>query len=165
MAIVHEINRTTMKKIIVLSVLFFSAINLFGQCKSVERFRKKFPESSNLFFYSSTLSMLNNQDNPELNDLLKDINKIVVLNYAKDKRQFTSGDLDELKENLKKEGYVDLMTIKNDKNDIRLTGRQKKGKMLGYVAFANTDQGLVIIDIDGTFDISKFMMLKNKLDI
>ncbi len=154
-----------MKKIIVLSVMVVATINLFGQCKSVEKFRKKFPESSNLFFYSSTLSMLNNQDNPELKDLLKNIEKIVVLNYANEKEQFTSNDLNELKENLKKEGYVDLMTIKNDKNDIHLTGLQKKGKMIGYVAFANTGEGLVIIDIKGSFDISKFMMLKNKLDI
>ena len=154
-----------MKKIIVLFVMVAVTINLFGQCKSVEKFRKKFPESSNLFFYSSTLSMLNNQDNPELNNLLKGIEKIVVLNYEKEKEQFTPADLTELKENLKKEGYVDLMTIKNDKNDIRLTGRQKKGKTVGYVAFASTDQGTVIIDIKGSFDISKFMDLKDKLDI
>ncbi len=154
-----------MKKIVVLSVMILSAFQIFGQCKSVEKFRKEFPETNNLFFYSSTLSAINNQDNPELRDLLKDIEKIVVLNYSNEKRNYSTSDLDVLKQNLKKEGYVDLMTVKNDNSDISLTGRQKKGKTIGYVALVNSDEGLVIIDIKGSFDISKFMTLKNKLDI
>ncbi|MBP1670313.1 MAG: hypothetical protein H6Q21_2679, partial [Bacteroidetes bacterium] len=82
---------------IVFPLLFFYSLNLAGQSKSIDQFRKEFKEDNNVFIYSSTLQMLNSENNPEFADLTKDIEEIRVLNYTKAGRKFTTDRITALK--------------------------------------------------------------------
>jgi len=146
-------------------LLFFYAMSLYGQSKSITQFRETYKENTNLFFYSSTLKMLNTDNNPELADLLDDIEEIRVLNYEKSKQSFTRDDVKKLTQDLLQEDYVDLMQMNEQGNRIMLYSRQKRGKTVGFVAVADNKESLVLIDLIGSIDVKKFLELKQKLDV
>lgn len=148
-----------------LYLLVAAQIIVFSQCKSMEKFRNDFPEDQNVFFYSSTLNMLDTDNSPEFKDLIKDIDKIMVLIYEKEKQKFSKDDIIKLRNDLKKEEYVDLMVINQNGNNINLYKRDKRGKTIGFAALIDNKDGLVLIDVKGSIDFNKFMDLKNKIDL
>ena len=87
-----------------ISLLFLMIlpVSVFGQSKSITNFRSDFKENSNMFFYSSTLKMLNTENNPEFADILKDIEEIRVLNYTKSAQKFDRDDISGLKSALQR---------------------------------------------------------------
>jgi hypothetical protein len=149
-----------------LYILIFLALGMyaFGQSKSITRFRSAYPESSNLFFYSSTLKMLNTEENPDLAGLLKDIEEIRVLTWDKSKPMPGKDNVTALKSALRTEEYNTLMAMNDKGSTIDLFGREKKGKMTGFVAIVNNAESLVVIDLKGGIDVARFMQLKQKLD-
>ena len=149
---------------IVFPLLFFYSLTLAGQSKSIDRFRKEFKEDNNVFIYSSTLQMLNSENNPGFADLIKDIEEIRVLNYTRANQKFTADRITTLKTSLKKEEYTELMIINEKDNKINLYSREKRGKTVGFVALVENPETFVVIDVNGNLDIHKFMQLKNKLD-
>jgi hypothetical protein len=152
-----------MRNLLFLFILFMPAMT-FGQSKSVTRFRADFKESSNMFFYSSTLKMLNTENNPEIADLLKDIEEIRVLNYDKASAKFGSEDIRGLKTALQNEQFNSIMEFREKGNSIFLYGREKRGKTVGFVAIIDNNEKFVLIDLIGSIDVKKFMELKHQLD-
>jgi hypothetical protein len=145
-------------------ILISISLSAAGQSRSVDKFRKAFQEDNNVFIYSSTLKMLNTEENPEFADLVKDIEEIRVLNYDKSKQQYTDEDITNLKNGIKAEHYNDLMMLTEKDNRIYLYGREKNGKTVGLVALVDNSGKFMIIDVAGAIDFNKFMQLKNKLD-
>jgi hypothetical protein len=152
-----------MQKSITVLLLFY-VIGIHGQSKSISHFRSDFKENTNMFFYSSTLKMLNSENNPEIADLLKDIEEIRVLNYEKKKQAFTPQDILNLQKSLQQEDYMNLMAMKEHGNAILLYSREKKGLTVGFVAIIDNKENLVLIDLIGSIDVKKFLELKQKLD-
>jgi hypothetical protein len=152
-----------MRNLLFLFILFMPALS-FGQSKSVTRFRDDFKESSNMFFYSSTLKMLNTENNPEIADLLKDIEEIRVLNYDKANVKLSSDDIYRLNTALQQEQFNSLMEFQEKGNSIHLYSREKHGKTVGFVAIIDNRENLVLIDLIGSIDVKKFMELKRQLD-
>jgi len=155
----------TMMRIVFFLLFLVISAESFTQSKSITRFRSNFKENSNLFFYSSTLKMLNTENNPELAEMLKDIEEIRVLNYTKAEQHFNGDDIRRLKSSLKEEEYNDLMVIQENGNSVNLYSRERRGKMVGFVAVVDNRESLVLIDLVGSIDVKKFMELKQKLDI
>jgi hypothetical protein len=150
---------------IIFPLLFFYSLTVAGQSKSIDRFRKEYKEDNNLFFYSSTLQMLNKEENPEFSDLTRGIEESRVLNYSKSAQKFSADEITLLKNNLREEQYGEIMIIHEKGNKIYLYGREKRGKTVGFVALVENPDTFVIIDVDGNIDFNKFMQLKSKLDI
>jgi len=147
-----------------LLILLVCAQFVSGQSKSISRFRADHPENTNMFFYSSTLKMLNTENNAELADLIKDIEEIRILNYDKEKQHLSSEYITGLKKALASEDYNNLMMLNEKGNAINLYSREKRGKTVGFVAVVEDRGSLTLIDLVGSIDVKKFMQLKNKLD-
>jgi hypothetical protein len=117
-----------------------------------------------MFFYSSTLKMLNTDNNPEFAGILDGIEEIRVLNYNKTDQKFSSKDVTGLKGSLQNEDYNNIMMINEKGNSINLYTRERKGRMAGLVAIVENKESFVLIDLIGSVDIKKFLELKQKLD-
>ena len=154
-----------MRRIFILLVSFAFHIVLFSQSKSIEKFRKVHQEDQNVFFYSTTLKMLNTENTPEFKDVIKDIEKIMVLHYKKENQRFSIEDITQLKANLKKEKYVELIVINENVNKVNLYKRDKKDRTVGFTALVDNKESLVLIDVKGSIDFKEFMDLKNKIDL
>ena len=152
-----------MRNLLLIYVLLLPSMS-FGQSKSITRFRSDFKENSNMFFYSSTLKMLNTENNPEFADLLKDIEEIRVLNYDKATMKISNEDIRGLKTALQDEKFNNIMELQEKGNSIHLYSREKHGKTVGFVAIIDNTENLVLIDLIGSIDVKKFMELKHQLD-
>jgi hypothetical protein len=153
-----------MHRIVFIAFLFYGSI-LFGQSKSIARFRADHKENTNLFFYSSTLKMLNTENNPDLAKLLGDVEEIRVLNYDRGKQHLTREDIADLKKAIREENYNSLLTMNEKSNIIDLYSREKKGKTVGFISIVENKESLILIDLVGSIDVRKFMELKQKLDL
>jgi hypothetical protein len=150
---------------ILMAALLLLPSGIYGQSKSITRFRADHPENSNLFFYRSTLRMLNMDNSPEITDLLKDIEEIRVLNYDKGKQDIAKDKIRELRDNLQQEGFNTMVSMQDKGSHLDLFNRQKHGKTIGFVAIVEGADDLVLIDLVGSIDVKKFMELKQKLDM
>jgi hypothetical protein len=152
-----------MRKLIVLLLIPLS-LQAFSQSKSVTKFRSDFKENSNLFFYSSTLKMLNTENNPDFAGILEDIEEIRVLNYQKSVQKFGKEDIAALKSELAKESYNNIMMMNEKGNSVNLYNREKKGRTTGMVAIIENAQDLILIDLIGSIDVKKFLELQKKIE-
>jgi len=154
-----------MRKVFVLFFLAVTHLIVAAQSKSIERFRKVHNEDQNVFFYSSTIKMLNTENEPDFADLIKDIDKVMVLLYEKEKQKFNTQEIIQLKNDLEKEKYVPLMLINENGNTINLYKKDRKEKTVGFTALVENKEKLVIIDVMGSIDFKKFIEFKNKIDL
>lgn len=154
-----------MKRILILFYFVLFPLVLLSQSKSIERFRKSYKEDQNLFFYSSTIKMLNTENDSAFEDLIKDVEKIMVLFYDKEKQHFDHNEIADLKNELENEKYVTLLIINEKGSEINLYKRDRKNKTVGFAALIDNTKNLVIIDVKGSIDFRKFMDLKNKIDL
>ena len=154
-----------MRRALLLLISLIINVALFSQSRSIEKFRKAYQEDENVFFYSSTLKMLNMEGLPDFEDIVKDIDKIAVLIYKKENQKFTARELYQLTKNLEKEKYVELMIINDKGNKINLYKKEKRGRTTGFAAFVDNKESLVLIDVKGSIDFKKFMELKNQIDL
>ena len=154
-----------MKKLFLIFCLAVINVILSAQSKSIERFRKLYKEDQNVFFYSSTIKMLNTENEPEIAELLKDIDKVMVLIYEWEKQKFDYQKIKQLKSDLQKEKYLPLLIINDESGTIDLYKRDRKERTVGFTALATNKDNLVIIDVKGSIDFRKFMTFKEKIDL
>ena len=154
-----------MKKLFLLFGLAMIHFIISAQSESIERFRKLYKEDKNVFFYSSTIKMLNTENEPEIADLLKDIDKIMVLIYEWENQKFDYQEIIQLKKDLQKEKYLPLLAINENSGSIDLYRRDRKNRTVGFTALATDQDNLVIIDVKGSIDFGKFMKFKEKIDL
>jgi hypothetical protein len=154
-----------MIKMILLLFFFFTTTDAFSQSKSINRFRARYKESSGVFFYSSTLKMLNMENNPEFAAVLDDIEEIRVLNYDNLNGGIHALDISKLKNDLQEEDYSNIMMIHENGSSICLYNHQKRGISDGFVAIIENNDNFVLIDLIGKVDMAKFLELKKRIDI
>ncbi len=154
-----------MKKLFILFGLAVIHVIVSAQSESIEKFRKLYKEDKNVFFYSSTIKMLNTENEPEIADLLKDIDKIMVLIYEWEKQKFDHKEIMQLKKDLQGEKYLPLLVINENNGSIDLYKRDRKNRTVGFAALATDQDNLVIIDVKGSIDFGKFMKFKEKIDL
>ncbi len=154
-----------MKKVLFFIFLVVTNVVVAAQSKSIEKFRKLHKEDQNVFFYSSTIKMLNAENEPEFADLIKDIDKVMVLLYEKEKQKIKKQEITGLQNDLHKEKYVPLLVINENGNTINLYKRDKKEKTVGFAALVDNKDNFVIIDVKGSIDFKKFIEFKNKIDL
>ena len=154
-----------MRKLFLLFGLAMIHFIISAQSESIERFRKLYKEDKNVFFYSSTIKMLNTENEPEIADLLKDIDKIMVLIYEWENQKFDYQEIIQLKKDLQKEKYLPLLAINENSGSIDLYRRDRKNRTVGFTALATDQDNLVIIDVKGSIDFGKFMKFKEKIDL
>lgn len=152
-----------MRSLFIFSFLLLPAI-INAQSKSVSRFRDHHKENSNLFFYKSTLNMLNSERNKDLAEILDDVEEIRVLNYSKSQQNFGEEEIKDLRKSIEKENYQYVLVINENGNSITLYNRTKRDKTVGFLSIVENDESLILIDLTGSVDVKKFMQIKDRLD-
>lgn len=82
-----------------LCLLLLTSHGVWAQTKTTETVEKKY-NGLKLYFYKNTLRMLNQKENPEFDELIKDIEKMKFLMVDKTQHSFTDTDYKKLKKNI-----------------------------------------------------------------
>lgn len=149
-----------MKKILLLCLLPFIG---FSQTQTTVELDKKY-DGLSLYFYKNTLRMLNQKDDKEFDELIKDIEKMrfVMINKAKEK--FEKKEYGQLKKNYQAESYEEVMSGRFDGRQFDVLLRETNGNVKGTVILASDSASLYVLDILGKVALNKVSSLFNTLD-
>ena len=148
------------KRLSILLAAFVISFATVAQTKTTEALHKKYSESLSLFFYNNTLRMLNQKDDKEFDELIKDIEKMKFLMIEKNK----DFDYKKLASNYKSESFEEIMTSRMDGKRFDIFLNETKGKINGMVVLVNDSTNLYVLDIVGSISLSNATKLFSTID-
>jgi len=159
-----------MKKFIIGVITFLcSSTLLMAQSATTQALADKFTDAFSLYFYKNTLRMLNQNDSPEFDEMIKNIEKMRFLMLDKDAVKFEKNEYKKLVGNYQNEAFENMMTGRFNGRNFDVYMKDKKGSPLGTVILVNDSSSLYVLDIIGTIDMSKasqlFQTLNQSTDI
>ncbi|HEU5146795.1 MAG TPA: DUF4252 domain-containing protein [Chryseosolibacter sp.] len=157
----HTMNR---KLLLVVIAALVSSGAAFGQSATTEALQKKHNDALNLFFYNNTLRMLNQQEDPEFDELIRDIEKMRFLMIKKSDANFGTSDYKKLLSEYKAEAFEEIMTSRHDGKNFDVYLKEKNGETKGMLVLINDASTLYILDILGRVALDKVTSLYSTLD-
>ena len=108
--------------------------------------------------------MLNQTDNKEFDEMIKNIDKMKFLVVDKTKTNFASADFKKLVSDYKSESYEEAVTSRYQGRSFDVYLKDKKGSTLGTVILVNDSTSLYVLDMLGTIDVRKASQLFSTID-
>lgn len=137
---------------------------LFAQSSTTEALHKKNNDALSLFFYNNTLRMLNQNEDKEFDELIKDIEKMRFLMIDKKGNAFESKDYKKLITDYKAESYEEIMTSRYEGKNFDVYLKEKDGTTRGMLVLINDSTSLYVLDILGRIALDKVTKLYSTLD-
>ncbi len=134
-----------------------------AQTKTTEALDKKY-EGLSLYFYKNTLRMLNQTDNKEFDELIKDIEKMKFMMIDKAKSNFADAEYKKLKSGYQSEEYEEMMTSRFQGKNFDVFIKQDNGRVKGTVIMASDSTNLYVLDILGRVALDKATSLFSTLN-
>jgi hypothetical protein len=153
-----------MRKILFLIALVICSNELSAQAKTTEALQAHFDKSLALYFYKNTLRMLNQQENKEFDDMIKNISKLKFLMVDKNSKDFKASDYKKLTQDYQREHFESIMTSRYQGRNFDVFFNDANGSTPGTVVLVNDSSSLFILDIVGTIDVSKVGSLFSTID-
>ena len=135
-----------------------------AQTKTTERLDDKH-EGTTLYFYKNTLRMLNQKEDKEFDDMIKDIEKIRFVMVDRKEEGFTTADYKQLQSDYtKKELYEEIMNGRFEGRNMNIYVRESGGKVKGTIIMASDSSNLYVLDILGKIALEKASALFKMID-
>jgi hypothetical protein len=158
-----------MKKFIIVITFLFSSTLLMAQSATTQALASQFSDAFSLYFYKNTLRMLNQNDSPEFDEMIKNIEKMRFLRIDKDEAKFGKNEYKKLVSTYQSESFESMMTGRSNGRNFDVYIKDQKNSPLGTVVLVNDSSSLYVLDIIGTIDMSKasqlFQTLSQSSDI
>jgi len=142
--------------IILLLVISFSAQ---AQSDATESFHKRCHNARVFFFYNNTLRMINQGEDKNFDDLIKDIERMKLLIINKTEEKFNDGEYKKLIADYKKESFEEIMATRHEGKSFNIYLKEKDGKTKGMIVTVNDTDMMYVLDIVGSValtNIQKF---------
>lgn len=150
-------------RLLVTILLLLPGFMSFSQSKTTQTLEKRFQDQTRtFFFYHNTLRMINQEEDPELDALIKDIEKMKLLLIRKDSVAFTQKVYRGIVDEYKQEAFEEMMTARHDGKNFDVFVREGKNK--GMLVLVNADEALFVLDIVGTVALTRVTDLFQKMD-
>ena len=151
-----------MKKLLTLLILILPLYG-YSQSKTTQEFSKAHDDAFVLFFYQNTLKMLNQDDNPEFAELIKDIDKMKFIRVDTKTAGFTKEDYKKLVAKYHDEDFEDLMNMRHEGMNVNAYIQEDDGVTTGIVMLMQDDSTVSVLDIKGAVPINKLLTLISKV--
>ena len=149
---------------LVVAILAVASAFVQAQSATTEALHKKHDDALTLFFYNNTLRMLNQSEDEEFDELIRDIEKMRFLMIKKDESAFGSSDFKNLVADYKAEAFEEIMTSRHDGKNFDVYLKEKNGKTDGMLVLINDAKNLYVLDILGRIALDKVTKLYSTLD-
>lgn len=143
-----------MRQSLLIILLIAFSWPVMSQTKTTERLQKENSATKSLFFYNNTLRMLNQTDNKEVDDLIKDIEKMKFLMIEK-AQNFGDTQYKKLVSSYKAESFEEIMSSRYQGRNFDVFLKDVNGKTEGMIIAVNDSTNLFILDIVGRIALDK----------
>lgn len=140
-----------MKQLLVLLVLLPAFAS--GQSKVMRNLADDYPDARALMFYHSSLRMLNLEDDPAFDAMIRDIEKIKVLIVEKADNDSGTPAISQLKSDLSEYGYEELMTVRSKDFDVGVYINEDDGDIEGYFFVMDEEESFIAVDLVGNMPV------------
>jgi hypothetical protein len=135
-----------------------------AQSETTDALHKKHSNALAFFFYNNTLRMLNQKEDAEFDELIKDIEKMKFLMIDKKEHNFGSDDYKKLLNNYKGEAFEEILTSRYEGKNFDVYLKESNGKTKGMLVLINDSTNLYVLDILGRIALDKVTKLYSTLD-
>lgn len=135
-----------------------------AQSATTEGLKKKYHDALELFFYNNTLRMLNQTEDKDFDDIIRDIEKMRFLMVRKDEKSFGNTEYKKLVADYKAEAFQEIMTSRYEGKNFDVFLKEESGKTKGMLVLINDAKNLYVLDILGRIALDKITKLYNTLD-
>lgn len=149
--------------LVVVSFVCFKPLSLKAQTETTTALNKRFDNALTLYFYKNTLRMLNQSENVEFDELIKDIEKMKFLVIDKS-GEFGASDYKRLVNDYKGESYEEIMSSRFDGKNFDVYLKERNGVTKGMIVLANDSSSLYVLDILGRVELNKVTKLFSTID-
>jgi hypothetical protein len=149
-------------KYLLLGILALMPYFSQAQSKVMRNLSEEFPDGRVFMFYHSSLRMLNIEDDPDFDRMIRDIEKIKVLMIEKEDSLDSDKILSEIRDGLADEDFEELMEVKSKDYNIGVYILEDD-EIEGFFLIMNEDDNLVAIDLVGSMPIGDIGQLVDKI--
>ncbi len=135
-----------------------------GQSKSTQKLHEKYDDAFTMFFYKSTIKMLESDKTKEFMEMVKGIEKAKILKVDKYEREFDEKDIVEYKDGIKDEDFEEVMSIRQKDGKFNVYLKEKNGVTKGIIVTLDSEDQFSILDIVGEIALDKISTLTDKMD-
>jgi Domain of unknown function (DUF4252) len=150
------------------ATLLFSIVLTPGlinaQSATTEALHKSHSDALTFYFYNNTLRMLNQQEDREFDELIRDIEKMRFVMIKKSEAGFGGNDYKKLISDYKAEAFQEIMTSRHEGKNFDVYLKEKNGKTSGMLVLVNDSESLYVLDILGRIALDKVTKLYSTLD-
>lgn len=146
-----------MKTLLISTLTLFLSFTAFAQSKTVSQFTEKHEPSASFYLYPSTLRMINRENNPDYQQLVRHIKKLSFLTYEKGKLNLSKDKVASLKKDLDGEEYEELMSFRDAGNQVYIYAKGEDPE--AYVSLVDNEEALMLFDMQGAPDLPSLMRL------
>ncbi len=139
-------------------IIFFSIILFVSSCEQhnvVSDFIENRNTGLSLYFYPSTLRMINIDRNEEYDKMIRDVEKARFFRF--DSGQFVNEDISKLIKDLQENGFEEVMSVRDKNQDIRVLALERK--MPEFVVVSKNKDELMLLEINGIINVAKIPKL------
>lgn len=145
--------------LVVLTIICANFEVSFSQSKILKELKDSNAVQLHLFFTPSTLRMLNLQDDPAYNEMVRGVDKLHF--YSMDPTRFTTADYFDTAERLiKEEAYEEFIVWDGDGNEFQVLGKPADQEMIGLASYAKRHY---LFSLQGTIDLMKLPEIYEKM--
>lgn len=142
-------------KFVFFLLLLLSANPGLSQSSTVTDFKENHGTALSLYFYPSTLRMLNLDRNKEFDDMIREIKKARF--FKMDSGAVNNEDLSKLESELRKEGFEEVMFMKSKDMDVKVWGIEKRNPAM--VILSKSGEEVMLLEVNGMINITKIPKL------
>lgn len=146
-----------MKPLLITTLTLFLSLSAFAQSKTVGQFMKKHEPSASFYLYPSTLRMINRDNNPDYQQLVRHIEKVSFLTFEKGSQPISKTKVRELQQALAGEQYEELMSFRDAGNQVYIYAKGDEPE--AYVSLVDNEEALMLFDMLGAPDLPSLMKL------
>jgi hypothetical protein len=133
--------------VVLLSIPYFA----FSQNSAVTAFTEKHDTALTLYFYPSTLRMINLERNQEFDEMIRHVKKARF--FRMDSGSVTKEDLQILITKLSEDGFEEMMMIKNQEMDLSIWGLDQR--IPETIVISKNDHEVMLLEVEGMINVAK----------
>lgn len=141
--------------------IFFICLttSVFAQSKAISRFQEKHESGQSLFFYPSTLRMINVEKNPDYYQLVSHVDKLQFLTFDKTANVISLEAVKQLRQDIRKENYQEMLSMDDQTKSIRIYALGEGNQPQGIVGIIDNAQSLILLDMEGFINMASLLKL------
>ncbi len=138
-------------------VFLLNITALRAQSRTVADFREQHATRQDFFLYSSTLRMVNLEKNPDLYQLVHDVEKLQILLF--ERPSVDASAVQQLREGIRDEAYEELISFRQKDSQVTVYARGDSPQLEGVVGLVDNRETLALVDLEGFVDLPALMNL------